>query len=238
MRRIVLAFALLLTTGAAGANIDPGSRRLADAPRRVAERARSPTGGAVLDLWPATPSIETCAADLVDTRCGERSALAAYVRREAEIARLSAGWDAPVQHALTLLRRAERRYASAIARNEVDRRGGADRVNEAQAAAEAQDEAFVSLLRRTADETGRSVAIDASPADTGATMDSTYALVMAEPIGPGSVTRDGVRETQAAWLAYRHAFVALATALDRPSAPIEVELSSLRTRDLEGLIAD
>ena len=230
MRRTVLALALLLSTGAAGAKLDPGLGRLAEIPR-------SPTGGAVIGPWPAPTLIEACADVLAETRCGERAALAAYTRREAEIARLSAEWDGSAQHALILVRRAERRYASAIARNEVDRHG-ADHANEAQAAAEAQDEAFVSLLRRTADETGRSVAIDASPHEAVATMDATLALVMAEPIGSGLVTREGVSATQAAWLAYRVAFVALAKILDRPSAPIEIELTSLRTRDLEGLIAD
>ena len=229
MRLLATAFALVLTTTAAGAHVDPDLRRLAET------ASRSPTGGAVL----GTPSADEgpCLDTLTDTRCGAKAALAAYVRREIEIANLTEGWNAPALKALDTLRRAEHGYAAAIARNEVDRRG-TDGEDQAEAAAEAQDETFVSLLRNSVGETGRAVSVDTPPNEADATLNQTYRLVMAEPIANASVTRDGVRQTQRAWLAYRVAFVALATALERPTAPLATELTAARTRDLEGLIAD
>ncbi len=230
MRLLATAFALALTTTAAGAHVDPGLRRLAETV------PRSPTGGAVLGTLPAQQG-RPCGDTLADARCGAQAALAAYVRRETEIARLSAGWNAGTLQALAALRRAEHGYAAAIAHNEVDRRG-TDGEDQAEAAAEAQDEAFLGLLRNTGGETGRSIAVDTSPREAEATLNQTYRLVMAEPIAYGAVTRAGVRETQRAWLTYRDAFVALATALELPTAPVAEELAAARTRDLEGLIAD
>lgn len=236
MRVLATALAILLSTGAAEAHLG------AAAPH-IAAIARSPSGGAVLGTFPANGD-EICHADKIDdadglrdTRCGERAALAAFVAREAEVARLSVGMDSLSRYALAELRRAERRYATALATHEVERHG-TDRADEAQAVAEAQEEAFSSLLRRTVEETGRSVAEDTSTPELDTTLETTLSLVLAEPIGSGSISHADVRQTQAAWLAYRQAFVFLAMNLDLPTERLESELISRRTRDLQGLIAD
>lgn len=135
--------------------------------------------------------------------------------RKAALAALIAGWSDAERQALARLRQAHEAFVSARSDGEIDLNGTA-RAAMQIAAEEKAEAAFLDTLRRLA--AGGAPAF--SPADyraADAALNAAYRETMAAlpaagspDLGPGSVTREGVRAAQRAWLRYRDAFLAFA----------------------------
>jgi hypothetical protein len=169
--------------------------------------------------------------------CAGHGARIAGAKRAATLARLSRGWTAAQRQALARLRTAHEAYAEAHSAGEVDLSGTA-RGAMATEAEEGLREELLVLLTDLA--SGRPPRYDAGgyrAAD--AKLNAAYRKLMreTEPTdAPGPVTREGIRDTQRAWLRYRDAFLAFAAVkfprVDRDS--LAAWLTEQRTAMLAG----
>lgn len=168
--------------------------------------------------------------------CAGHAARIAGAKREAEIAALAARWSAAEKAAFARLRAAQQAYGEAHADGEVDMSGtlrGAFWTH----AAEGRADDFLALLRLLA--AGRvpsATAAEHRRAD--AALNAAYRTRLAALGGEdhGTVTRDGVRGAQRAWLRYRDAMLGFA-ARKFPAASrdgIAVRLIGERTAILRG----
>lgn len=144
--------------------------------------------------------------------CAGHSARIADAQRESEIAALTASWTAAEKEALAKLRAAYDAYAEAHAGGEIDMSGtlrGAFFIG-------AQQRLRGELLAMLRDlEGGRAPklgTVDLRRED--ARLNAEYRRIIAsfakEEDFPGTVTKEGVRDAQRAWLRYRDAFLAFA----------------------------
>jgi uncharacterized protein YecT (DUF1311 family) len=167
--------------------------------------------------------------------CADHEASVAAPVREARIASLASGLSAPQAQAFAALRRAHSAFVDAHGSGEVDMSGTARAAMEIEAEEAARDE-LPDLLQRLA--AGRLPA--ASPARFAAAdarLNAAYRKALAETgTDMGAVTKEGIRDAQRAWLRYRDAFLAFATArfpqVTRDS--VAAWLTTKRTKMLEG----
>jgi hypothetical protein len=144
-------------------------------------------------------------------QCADLGAAIEGAKREAELARLSAGWTAAEKQALARLRQAHEAFADAHSSGEIDLSGTA-RGALAIAAEESLRDELLGLVRELS--AGRAPSYRAGAyrlADTR--LNAAYrALVRATvPVeSPGAVTRAGIRDAQRAWLRYRDSALAFA----------------------------
>jgi len=142
-------------------------------------------------------------------------------KRDAAWAQLSAGWSAAEKQALARLRKAHEAFAQASGGGEVDHSGTLRAAMEIGAEEKLRDE-LLAMIRQL--EAGKAPAYGhAQYVAADAALNAAYRkeLQGVEPnSGVGAVTRDGIREAQRAWLAYRDAFLAFA-AVRYPKLPRE-----------------
>jgi len=168
--------------------------------------------------------------------CAAHDAAMEDAKREQRLSAVMAGWSDAEKRAFQPLERAEKGYAEARAGNEVDQSGTA---RAAMAIDEQQDQEkdFLDLLQSL--ETGT------VPATTGKQVDAADAELNAayqriqhvnNTASWGTVTKDGIRMTQRAWLRYRDAWIAFARVRYPRVAPesLVATLTEKRTALLQG----
>jgi hypothetical protein len=168
--------------------------------------------------------------------CAGHGARIAQARRDAAIAALTAAWTPAEKAALTRLRIAAEAYAEAHAQGEVDGSGTLRIALWIEAQQEVLDE-MLARLRRL--EAGGVTWGDFRSAD--ARLNADYRKVMNAPASEtqfwGTISKEGIRDAQRAWLRYRDAFLALA-AVRYPQAnrdALAAFLTAERIRKLHGL---
>ena len=142
--------------------------------------------------------------------CAYHDAAIAGASRDARFATIAARWT-PREHQLfALLRQGHDAYVSAHGEGEVDLTGTA-RGAMAIHAEEALRDEFLTMIERL--DAGRAPRLSSArfPA-ADAALNAAYREAMRGPFydSPGSVTREGIRNAQRAWLRYRDAFLAFA----------------------------
>ena len=137
--------------------------------------------------------------------------------RAEELARISAGWTQAEKAAFARLERAHDSYAEAHADGEVDMSGTMRGVFWSSARQALSDE-LLDLVGQLSNGAGPG-ATAAQHRAADATLNAAYRERLAgfDGEGYGTVTKDGVRTAQRAWLAYRDAFLAFA-AVKNPRA--------------------
>jgi hypothetical protein len=134
-------------------------------------------------------------------------------KREAAWAQLTGGWPAAQKQALARLRAAHEAFAQASGSGEVDHSGTLRAAMEIGAEEKLRDE-LIGMIRQL--EAGKAPVYDHAQylyraADAGLNAAYRKALQQVEPnAGVGAVTRQGLRDAQRAWLAYRDSFLAFA----------------------------
>ncbi len=171
---------------------------------------------------------------LLGTACAARQEADRAARDEDSFADIASTLSAPARDRLAILRDGARAFASAVAGNEVDRSGTAAPVFAIEAE-RAQADAFLATLMQLLG--GTLTAAQPLPAADRA-LNTAYGRLMKAPapFSGGTVTRDDVRATQRAWLAYRDRFAAFA-ALAAPSVPPEVLKAVLTAQRTAQLVA-
>jgi len=153
--------------------------------------------------------------------CEAHAATAEGAKRDAAWARLTAGWSPAEKQALARVRTAHKAFAEAHSGGELDLSGTA-RGAIAIAAEEKQAAALLAMVRQL--EARRAPAFDhARYLAADAALNAAYRKQLASVAGdrgPGAPTRQGIREAQRAWIAYRDAFLAFA-AIRYPKVPRE-----------------
>jgi uncharacterized protein YecT (DUF1311 family) len=154
-------------------------------------------------------------------------------KREAAWAQLTAAWSPAEKQALARLRAAHEAFAQASGGGEVDHSGTARAAMEI-GAEEALRDALLAMLRQL--EAGKApVSSHAQYVAADAALNAAYRKELrdVEPnAGTGAVTRDGIRDAQRAWLAYRDAFLAFA-AVRYPKVPRETLATWLTLKRIE-----
>ncbi|MEA3018182.1 MAG: hypothetical protein QOI38_2904 [Sphingomonadales bacterium] len=150
--------------------------------------------------------------------CAEHRAQIEGGRRTAELARLLSGWTAAELEAFGPLQQAFEAYVEAHAEGEVDM-SGTLRNALYIGAQEALRTEFLEMLRHLEGRTApvaSAAQFRAADADLNRAYREALRAVASEP--DGTVTADGIRAAQRAWLRYRDAFVAFA-AVKSPRLP-------------------
>jgi uncharacterized protein YecT (DUF1311 family) len=142
--------------------------------------------------------------------CAGHRAQIEGARREAELARLVSGWTAREREVFAPLQRAFDAYVEAHAEGEVEM-SGTLRIALYVGAQEAARTEFLRMLREL--EAGTAPVSSAAQhraadADLNLAYREALGAVRSEP--SGTVTAEGIRDAQRAWLRYRDAFVAFA----------------------------
>jgi uncharacterized protein YecT (DUF1311 family) len=153
--------------------------------------------------------------------CASHAAGIAEAKRDAAWARVTAAWSPAEKQALARLKAAHRAFAEAHSSGEIDL-SGTLRGAFAVAAEEKLAKALLATIEQL--EAGRAPTFShAQYGAADAALNARYRkeLASVEPnSGPGAVTREGIRDAQRAWLAYRDAFLAFA-AVRYPRVPRE-----------------
>ena len=142
--------------------------------------------------------------------CAAHDAAVADAKRKQQLASVTAGWSAADQRAFLPLQRAAASYAEARGGNEVDQSGTARAAMAIGEQQQAETE-FLDLLRSL--EEGRGPAFTAEQAAAAdAKLNAVYQRIqhVADTSSWGSVTKDGIRIVQRAWLRYRDAWITFA----------------------------
>jgi len=142
--------------------------------------------------------------------CAGHEARIAGDRRDTRLAEIAARWSPRERRMLVPLRQALDAYATAHGEGEIDLTGtarGAMAIN----AEEALHDEFLAMIERL--DSGRAPRLSSErfrAAD--AALNAAYREAVRGPFydSPGSVTREGIRDAQRAWLRYRDAFLAFA----------------------------
>lgn len=171
--------------------------------------------------------------------CSSRAAKKDAVGRDAELAKLTSPLKSPAKTAYAKLRKAFEAYREALISNEVDLSGTA-RGAMAIGAREEEEDAFLATLRGVL---GAAPIAPATPlAQADAALNATYKKVQAEPDEGrwGTVTKAGIRTAQRAWLGYRDAFTAFATAAGSTTTPslLAAALTARRTENLTSFVEE
>jgi hypothetical protein len=143
--------------------------------------------------------------------CAGHAENVAGAKRDAAWAQLTAAWTPAQKQALARLRTAHEAFAQASGGGEVDHSGTLRAAMEIGAEETLRDE-LLAMLRQL--EAGKApIYGHAQYVAADAALNAAYrkALQGVEPnAGVGAVTRQGMRDAQRAWLAYRDAFLAFA----------------------------
>ena len=170
--------------------------------------------------------------------CAAHDAAIADAKRRQAFAGVTAGWNDADKRAFVPLQKAEKAFVDAHDA-EVDASGtlrAAMAIDEEQS----QQADFLAMLRALAE--GKApVASPEQLEAADAKLNATYKKVQqtADPSRWGTVTKDGIRSTQRAWLRYRDAWVAFAK-VKYPAVSadsIRAWLTDQRTAMLEGFLA-
>lgn len=150
--------------------------------------------------------------------CADHGARITGAKRDAGLAALIAGWSQREKLALVPLRAAQQAYAEAHSDGEIDATGTMRGVFWAMAT-EARANEFADLLRSLVE--GKTLEAGGGYAAADRTLNLAYRARLAALKAPeGTVTANGVRAAQRAWLRYRDAFLAFA-AVKFPGVPRE-----------------
>lgn len=144
--------------------------------------------------------------------CAAHGARTADAEREAELAALTASWTGAEKEALAKLRAAHDAYAEAHAGGEIDMSGTLRGAFFVGAQQRLRDE-LLAMLRDL--EGGRAPKLGTADfRKEDVRLNAEYRRIIAtfakEREFPGTVTKEGVRDAQRAWLRYRDAFLAFA----------------------------
>ncbi len=144
--------------------------------------------------------------------CAAHEARIADARRQQSFASLTARWSEADRRAFAALQKAEKVFADTRADNEVDMSGtarAAMSIDEKQG----QDDDFLGMLRSLAENKAPTFTPQQLEA-ADAKLNAVYRQVQqrADPSPWGTVTKDGIRSTQRAWLRYRDAWTAFVAA--------------------------
>jgi uncharacterized protein YecT (DUF1311 family) len=170
--------------------------------------------------------------------CEAHDAAIADAKRKQAFASVTAGWNDIDKRAFAALQKAEKAFVGAH-EAEVDASGTARGAMAIEAKQTQQDD-FLSMLRALAEgKAPVSTAAQLEAAD--AKLNATYKKVQQtpDPSRWGTVTKDGIRSTQRAWLRYRDAWVAFA-GVKYPSVSadsIRAWLTEKRTEMLQAFLA-
>jgi uncharacterized protein YecT (DUF1311 family) len=168
--------------------------------------------------------------------CAGHAAAVAGARREAELARISAGWAADARRSFAALRETFDAYAEAHASGETNL-SGTLRVALQVGAEERLRDQFLEMIRLL--EAGDAPAFSAQQMRMAdAVLNSAYRQALRANRGGGAeaVGPDGIRDAQRAWLRYRDAFLAFA-AIRYPNARRH-SLAAWLTRQRNELLRD
>ena len=170
--------------------------------------------------------------------CAAHDSTVAGVARDAAFAKLAAGLNGTDSAAFAAAHKAAEALAKARGENEVDLSGTGRAAFAIEAEDAVRDDAL-DLLQRLAD--GKLP--PASPAQAAAedkALNAAYQAVMTlDDPQWGTPTKDGIKATQRAWLVYRDAVVAYATArAGQPAAAAALAwLTRRRTNELKGFLS-
>lgn len=169
--------------------------------------------------------------------CASRAAEKTAVARDADLSRLTAALKPQAQAAYGKLRKAFESYRDAVAEHEVDLSGTA-RAALAIGAREEEDDAFLATLR----EALGAASVNAGPSlpKADAALNAAYRKVQSEPDETrwGTVTKAKIKATQRAWIGYRDAFLAFATAAGASTTTdrLAAALTARRTESLRSFV--
>ncbi|WP_158807368.1 lysozyme inhibitor LprI family protein [Beijerinckia sp. L45] len=170
-------------------------------------------------------------------QCGAHDAAAQDVVRKKRLAALAATLAPEPAAALAKLRKAEAAFVAARGDNEVDQ-SGTIRVVAVLGEQETQQDAFVKTLEAVAG--GRGPTADAAKFKAAdAALNAAYGKVMRvkDTASWGTTDKAGIKTTQKAWLAYRDAFVALASVVPGASIDgVKANLTDARTTMLAAFL--
>lgn len=142
--------------------------------------------------------------------CAAHDAAMADAKRQRQLDGMTAGWSEADRHAFAALQKAEQDFVRARADNEVDQSGTARAALSIGEAQTGQDD-FLAMLRTLS--AGKAPAFAARQlAQADARLNTAYRRIQAtrDTTAWGTVTREGIRATQRAWLRYRDAWVEFA----------------------------
>ena len=150
--------------------------------------------------------------------CASHDSSLAGARRDKRLASIAAGWTTTEKQAFARLRTAHEAYVEAHGSGEVDLSGTA-RGAMVVGAEEALREELVAMLERLRSGGAPPVAAARLPAEDKA-LNAAYRKRLSETgeTYPGAVTRQGVQDSERAWLRYRDSFLAFA-AIKFPRTP-------------------
>jgi uncharacterized protein YecT (DUF1311 family) len=170
--------------------------------------------------------------------CVGHDAGLADAERQRQFATLTDSWSEGEKRAFAALQQAESGFVKARAGNEVDLRGTARRafvVDEEQT----QQQNFLAMLQSLAAGTAPTFTSEQFAA-ADARLNAVYQKVQQAPAKDwGTVTKDGIRTVQRAWLIYRDAWVAFAK-IKYPSIStdsIRTWLTQKRSAELEAFLS-
>jgi uncharacterized protein YecT (DUF1311 family) len=161
--------------------------------------------------------------------CEAHDVKLADAARKAKLSGITAHWPSAERKAFAALEKTKNAYAAAVAENEVDMSGTA-RGALSIAAREAENEQFLATLEKVVNGDLPSV----SPSDLAETdnkLNALYSKIQKrkDTSDWGTVTKEGIKKTERAWLTYRDAFVGFAKR-NFPSLPPE-SLKRVLTED-------
>ena len=170
--------------------------------------------------------------------CAAHDSALEDAKRKRQVAAATAGWSDADKRAFLALQRAEKAYAEADGDNEVDQSGTA-RAAMAIDEEQSQQAEFVGLLQSL--EKGTAATFTAEQADAAdARLNAAYQKIQHAPGTTqwGTVTKDGIRTTQRAWLRYRDAWIAFARVRFPAVTPdsLRAALIEKRTATLENFL--
>jgi uncharacterized protein YecT (DUF1311 family) len=159
--------------------------------------------------------------------CAAHEAKLADAARKAKLAKLIAKWSNEERQAFASLQKAKDGYVTAEADNEVDMSGTARGAMVIEAT-EAEEERFLAILQRLTGDDFPRAAPDFAAAD--AKLNTVYRKIQDTrgSLDQGTVTKDGIRKAQRAWLRYRDAWVDFA----------KIKFPSLALRSLKAALTD
>lgn len=190
-------------------------------PKEFADKAT-----AAPDTTPvAVPTFDYCddiTSGFAGAQCAARDADIADAKRDEQIDAISVDWSEAERTSFAALRQAAEAYAQVSADNEVDMSGTARGMFAIQQREAVLDAFLATLQRAEAGSLPPSDKTDAQAAD--AALNELYRRIMAIRIAPGdvegyqssdslpstTVTHEGIRRTERAWISYRDAWLAFA----------------------------
>lgn len=178
---------------------------------------------------------------LAEGYCASHASRAAAVERDAQIARLIAGVQPAGRTAWPGVTKAFNAFVDASADGETDQSGTARGALVIEAEDKLRDQFLKDLQRLNAGQWPAASTADATAAD--AALNASYKKAIAWTASKdhyGTVTADGIRKAQRAWLPYRDAYIRFATA----AAPgvsrdaVLARLTRLRLAQLDELTSE